>query len=174
MKHRFYENRDRDEFDRFIIRAAGDDNYPYENGGAHIRDAFVQKWGNQCGLEMDHRSYRPCVVYINGLYWGIYEIREKVVHKAYTKHYYNQDEDDLDFISYWGGRTIRYGSAQDWDALINFINSNNMGNSSNFDYVNDRVGITITLLGGVEETQMVEHKNGSLYCGIWMPLSVIT
>jgi len=142
MKHQFYGNRDRDEFDRFIIRAAGDDNYPYENGGAHIRDAFVQTWGNQSGLEMDHRTYLPCVVYINGRYWGVYEIREKVVHKAYTKYYYDQDEEDLDFISYWGERTIRYGSGNDWDALINFINVNNMGNSSNFSFVNNQVNLT--------------------------------
>jgi len=142
MKHQFYENRKRDEFDRFIIRAAGDDNYPYENGGAHIRDAFVQTWGGQSGLEMDYRTYLPCVVYINGKYWGVYEIREKVVHKGFTKNYYNQDEDDLDFISYWGERTIRYGSGNDWDDLIDHINSNDMGNSSNFNYVNDRVNLT--------------------------------
>lgn len=142
MKHQFYEDKDREEFDRFIIRAAGDDNYPYENGGAHIRDAFVQTWGYKSGLEMDHRTYKPCVVYINGKYWGVYEIREKVVHKEYTKHYYDQAADDLDFISYWGGRTIRYGSANDWDVLINFIDNNNMGNTTNFTYVNDRVNLT--------------------------------
>ncbi len=142
MKHQFYDNRDRGEFDRFIIRAAGDDNYPYEDGGAHIRDAFIQTWGYESGLEMDHRTYRPCVVYINGRYWGVYEIREKVVHKSYTSHYYDQDEDDLDYISYWGGRTIRYGSPADWDALINFINTNNMGNAANFDYVDSQVNLT--------------------------------
>lgn len=142
MKHKFYEDKNREVFDRFIIRAAGDDNYPYENGGAHIRDAFVQTWGFRSNIEMDHRTYRPCVVYINGKYWGVYEIREKVVHKEYTKHYYGQAKDDLDFISYWGERTIRYGSANDWDALINFIDNNNMSSTSNFNYVNDRVNLT--------------------------------
>jgi|GEM_PF-308626 len=142
MKHKFYDQRDRDEFDRFIIRAAGDDNYPYEGGGAHIRDAFIQTWGHESGLAMDHRSYRPCVVYVNGRYWGVYEIREKIVHKSYTKHYYDQDEDDLDYISYWGERTQRYGNGADWDALINFINTNNMGNVSNFNYVDNEVNLT--------------------------------
>ncbi len=142
MKHKFYDQRDRDEFDRFIIRAAGDDNYPYEGGGAHIRDAFIQTWGHASGLEMDHRSYRPCVVYINGKYWGVYEIREKVVHKSYTSHYYDQEEDDLDYISYWGGRTIRYGSPADWDNTINYIFNNNMGNQSSFDYVDSKINLT--------------------------------
>lgn len=142
MKHQFFENRDRDEFDRFIIRAAGDDNYPFESGGAHIRDAFIQTWGYNSGLEMDHRTYKPCVVYVNGKYWGVYEIREKVVHKSYTKHYFNQDEDDLDYLSYWDERTVRYGSGDEWDALITYINSNNMGNASNFEYVNSQVNLT--------------------------------
>lgn len=141
MEHKFFKHKDRKDFDRFIVRAAGDDNYPYENGGAHIRDAFVQEWGFQSGVEMDHRSHLPCVVYLNGKYWGVYEIREKVVHKSFTTAYYNQDEDDLDYISYWGGRTIRYGSPEDWDALINYINSNNMGSTTHFNYVDDRVNL---------------------------------
>jgi len=142
MKHKFFEQRDRTEFDRFILRAAGDDNYPFEDGGAHIRDAFIQNWGGKSGLAMDHRSYRPCVVYINGRYWGVYEIREKVVHKSYTKYYYNQDEDDLDYISYWGGRTIRYGSPASWDNMMNFIQNNNMAVASNFAQVDDAIDLT--------------------------------
>ena len=141
MNHKFFEKKDRQEFDRFIIRAAGDDNYPYENGGAHVRDAFVQEWGFESGLEMDHRSYRPCVVYLNGKYWGVYEIREKVVHKSFTRAYFNQDEEDLDYISYWGGRTIRYGSPADWDAVISYINTNDMGNAAHFKHVDDRVNL---------------------------------
>jgi len=86
MEHKFFEQKDRESFDRFIMRAAGDDNYPYEGGGAHIRDAFVQEWGALSGLEMDHRTYRPCIVYLNGQYWGVYEIREKVVHKSFTSY----------------------------------------------------------------------------------------
>ena len=34
---------DRDEFQRIIVRASGDDNYPGIDSSAHMRDIFIQK-----------------------------------------------------------------------------------------------------------------------------------
>jgi len=34
-------------------------------------------------------SYEPCVLYVNGDYWGVYEIREKVDDNDFTKYYYD-------------------------------------------------------------------------------------
>ena len=63
---------DRSEFQRLILKAAANDNYPFQNGSAHIRDAYVHTLSQLAGLEMDERSYEPCIVYLNGEYWGVY------------------------------------------------------------------------------------------------------
>ena len=53
-------------------------NVSFENGGAHIRDAYVNSLSQVGGLRLDERSYEPCILYVNGEYWGLYELREKV------------------------------------------------------------------------------------------------
>ncbi|MBS1944649.1 MAG: CotH kinase family protein [Bacteroidetes bacterium] len=128
---------DRNKYQRLIIKAAANDNYPFENG-AHIRDAFVHSLAKAGHLKLDVRTYEPCVVYLNGQYWGVYEIREKVDDNDYTKKYYDQDKYDLQFLKTWGGTWSEYGGAQaqsDWDALRAYILANNMGDAAAFAYV---------------------------------------
>lgn len=132
----------RDEFQRLILKPGASDNYPFENGGAHIRDAYVHTLSQKADLKLDERTYRPCVVYLNGQYWGVYELREKVDDADYTKFYADQDKYNLYFLKTWGGTWEDYGApnaAPDWDALRNYIMTNNMGNATNFTYVDDRL-----------------------------------
>ncbi|MFZ1666214.1 MAG: CotH kinase family protein [Flavobacteriales bacterium] len=129
---------DRGKFQRLIIKAAANDNYPFEGGGAYIRDAYVHSLAQAGGLKLDVRTYEPCVVYVNGQYWGLYEIREKCDDHDYTKKYFDQDEYDLQYLKTWGGTWSEYGGGQaqaDWDALRTYIMSNNMGDPTAFAYV---------------------------------------
>ena len=129
----------RHKFQRLILKAAANDNYPAQSGGsAHIRDAYVESFSQVSGLHMDERSYEPCIVFMNGQYWGVYEIREKVDDSDFTKKYYHQDGNNLHFLQTWGGTWSAYGgvAAQtDWDNLKAYIMGNNMGNAVNFAYV---------------------------------------
>lgn len=132
----------RDNFQRLILKPGASDNYPFENGGAHIRDAYVHTLSQKADLKLDERTYRPCVVYLNGQYWGVYELREKMDDADYTKFYADQDKYNLYFLKTWGGTWEDYGAPNaqpDWDALVNYIQTNNMGNAANFTYVDDRL-----------------------------------
>jgi hypothetical protein len=129
---------DRSEFQRLILKAAANDNYPFQNGSAHIRDAYVHTLSQLANLEMDERSYEPCVVYLNGEYWGVYELREKVDDPDFTEYYYDQDKYDIDFIKTWGGTWQEYGSWDDWYDVKDFIENNDMADSDNYKYVTDR------------------------------------
>jgi gliding motility-associated-like protein len=135
VNHQIFENKDRDGFQRLILKAAASDNYPFENGGAHIRDAYVQSLSQLADLRMDERSYAPCVLYSNGEYWGVYEIREKVDDLDFTDYYYDQGSGDVDFLKTWGGTWEEYGSGDDWYDLRDFIIGNDMTDPGNYDYV---------------------------------------
>ncbi|MFT4770742.1 MAG: gliding motility-associated-like protein [Cryomorphaceae bacterium] len=135
VNHQIFENKDRDGFQRLILKAAASDNYPFENGGAHIRDAYVQSLSQLADLRMDERSYEPCVLYSNGEYWGVYEIREKVDDLDFTDYYYDQGSGDVDFLKTWGGTWEEYGSGDDWYDLRDFIIGNDMTDPGNYDYV---------------------------------------
>lgn len=139
-----FTNTPRQSFQRVIFKPAANDNYPFETGGAHIRDAFAHTLSQRGGLNMDARTWTPAIVYVNGRYWGVYEIREKVDDTDYTKFYYNQPEGQVQFLQTWGGTWSAYGGPQaqtDWDALKSYILANNMAVQSNYDYVDDKFNV---------------------------------
>ncbi len=139
IEDKIFAETDRDGFQRLILKAAANDNYPFQNGGAHIRDGYVHVLSQHAGLELDERSYEPAVLYLNGQYWGIYDIREKVDDPDFTQYYYNQDEYDIDFIKTWGATWQEYGSWAEWYPLHDFITDNDMSDPANYAYAADKL-----------------------------------
>lgn len=138
IDHQIFPNKARHHFQRLILKAAANDNYSFETGGAHIRDAFVARLSQNAKLKLDERTWRPCVIYVNGQYWGVYEIREKADDHDFTKYYDNQDKYHLQYLKTWGSTWEEYGTPNAlpaWNNLRTYINSNNMGVAANFHYV---------------------------------------
>lgn len=130
---------DRTDYDVVILRAAGSDNYP---GGqqfsdipsCHLRDAYAQTLAEANDLHLDYRRYKRCILYLNGEYWGIYSMRERI-DSDYTKYYYDQGESWVDMLEYWGGLDARYGNPAEWYDLVDFIDDNDMTVPENYEMV---------------------------------------
>jgi gliding motility-associated-like protein len=138
IEHQIFPEKNRDEFQKIMIKAAANDNYPFEDG-AHIRDSYIHTLSQKAKLKMDERTWKPCILYVNGQYWGVYDIREKVDDADFTNHYYNQDKQNLYFLKTWGATWEEYGTPNalnDWNTFLNFIQTNNLGVPANFAYVN--------------------------------------
>jgi hypothetical protein len=143
IKEKIFVRSERDEFQRLILRAAGDDNYPAANhpqnkGSAHIRDAYVHDIAERGNLHVDVRRSEKCIIYLNGDYWGVYDLRERPDDHDYTDFYYNQGKYDIQFIKTWGNTWAEYGGQQaldDWEALYDFIQNNDMADPNNFKQV---------------------------------------
>ena len=134
IKDKIFMNKDRDKFQRVMLKAAANDNFSFEDG-AHIRDSYCHHLSQVGNLRMDERSSSACIVYRDGDYWGVYDIREKVDDHDFTDHYYDQNRNNLQFLKTWGGTWSEYGGAQaqnDWDNLVAFITSNPMSNQANY------------------------------------------
>jgi gliding motility-associated-like protein len=141
LEHPMLHTSDRPSYQRLIFKAAANDNYPFSNGGAHIRDAYVCELSLLGDLHLDERKTRNCILYINGQYWGVYEIREKVDDTDYTKYYFDQPAGNVDFIKTWGGTWTEFAAAPgfnpqtQWNTFVNFVTTNNMATQANYDYV---------------------------------------
>lgn len=142
MKYKFFNTSPRDTFQEIILKAAASDNYPGNSGhpSCHIRDAFAHTLADKFDLEVDFRRYEPTIVFVNGQYWGVYEIREKV-ETDYMEYYYNQTKNKVDHLSYWGGLQIREGSDTGWVNLYNFIMNNSMTTQANYDHVTNYLNV---------------------------------
>lgn len=140
----------RNNYQRLILRASGDDNYPadFNNanlGSTHLRDAFFQMTCLLGGMNLDVRRSEKCVVYINGSYWGVYDLRDNPDDHDNTNYYYNQDKYNLHFIETWGSTWAQYGGSaalNEWNALYNFILNNNLATQANYDYVDSKYDVT--------------------------------
>ena len=148
LNHQLFSTTPRDKFKRIMLKAGANDNYPFSSGGngAHIRDAYVQTLSQLGNLDLDERSSSFVAVYMNGLYWGLYDIREKADDHDYTAYYYDQSEEYngsenyIHYLKTWGGTWTEYGGSAaqpSWVALRNFVLNNDMGDATNFQYVSD-------------------------------------
>ncbi|MBC7863475.1 MAG: CotH kinase family protein [Bacteroidia bacterium] len=132
----------RDRFDNIILKAGASDNYPGDSDpSCHMRDAFVQSYAFRKNLDLDGRRYQPVIVFANGAYWGIYELREKF-DTDYTEYYYNQPENQIDNLKFWGGLNIQDGSDTGWVNIYNYVMGNNMGVPANYSYVDSKLSIS--------------------------------
>lgn len=140
LEHLFSDT-DRQEFQKIVLRACGDDNYPGIDSSALVRDDFVQTISVKAGLSLDERKSARCILFANGQYWGVYSIREKPNDHDFTKYYYDQDKYNLYFLMLWGNTWAEYGGQpafDDWDALYTYIMTHDLSIPSNYNYVVER------------------------------------
>ncbi len=111
-------------FDMLVLRnSSGDFNK------THFRDGCLHEL--MIGeLDIDLLCYRPCVVFINGNYWGIHNLREK-----FSKHYlsenYSVNEDNIDLLE--EDSTVIHGDYQAFNAMVDFITGNPMQDPLHYD-----------------------------------------
>jgi hypothetical protein len=153
LKEKFFTHSDRKKFQRIILRAAGDDNYPatmdgVQNeanlGSAHLRDAYFQNLCKEGGMKLDVRTASKCIVYLNGNYWGVYDIREIPDDHDYTDYYYNQGKYDIQYVLKWGETWAEYGgdkALNDWWGLHDYIMNNDMSKQENFVKVTEQLDV---------------------------------
>jgi len=145
LREKLMPRSDREEFQRLIFRAEGDDNYPGIDTSAHLRDFLIQNLAHRSHLNLDVRQGEKFVLYVNGQFWGVYSYREKVHDHDFTNYYYGQDKYHLYFLMLWGGSWAEYGGQaawNDWNALHDFILNNDMAIQSNYEYVKSKYDIT--------------------------------
>lgn len=140
---------DRNEYQKFMFRNSGDDNYPaiddgQHEGSAHIRDEYVQHLARKGGMKLDTRANERVILFLNGQYWGVYGMRERPVDHDYTDEYYDQGKYDVQYLSTWGTTEIEYGGQQaqtDWENLRDFILNNDMSSDANYQVAKDSINL---------------------------------
>ncbi|MDZ7717800.1 MAG: CotH kinase family protein [Balneolaceae bacterium] len=125
INYEIFPNQDYDEYERLILRNSGND-----QGYTMFRDAAAHEIVRH--FNMDTQAYRPTVVYINGEYWGIHNIRERF-DDNYLERVYGVDGDNIDYLTNrW---EIEYGTNWPYQDMVNFIDSEDLSVEANMDSV---------------------------------------
>ena len=119
-------------FSKFILRSGGQD-----FGKLKIKDAFLQEVVDG-QMDIDKQDYRLVVVYINGKYYGIYNIREKT-ETSYVERHYGYDKTEIDFIE--KNSSVLSGSIDEYNKLLNYVSKNDMTTDEAYEYINSQIDL---------------------------------
>jgi hypothetical protein len=120
-----------DSFESIVLRNAGND-WTVSN----MRDVMATSLMDGSGLET--QAYRPVAVYLNGEYWGFYNIREKV-NEHFLDDKIDVDKSEINLLVANG--EVSEGSNDSYNELISYIRDNSLVIQDNFDYVANQIDI---------------------------------
>ena len=139
LGYQLFEDKPIADFTRFIFRNSGDD-LP----DSYFRDAFMQDI-MRGHIANARQSYQPVVAYLNGAYFGLLNLRDKLDETFFPLHYDVEPED----IDYWENEIVSGGVAprnaagtpDSWTNLLSFMNANDLSISSNYEVVENEINI---------------------------------
>ena len=119
-------------FKRFILRCSSND-----FNSTFIRDAMMNSLviGQ---MDVDYQAYHPALVYINGSFWGLYNIREKT-NQYYPESNYQVDADDVDLVV--GIDSTAHGDGGNYRDLLQYVQTNDMTAPVNYQYVQTQMDV---------------------------------
>jgi len=106
------------EYNSFLLRNSGND-WPY----TMMRDAMMT--GLSTPLDIEHMAYRPVIVFLNGEFWGIHNMREKM-NEDYLAAHFDINPLEVDILE--DNNTVIEGTAEHYDMMINYITNNDISN----------------------------------------------
>ena len=89
--------------------------------------------------KVDGLASRPVLLFLNGEYWGIYFMQEKP-DERYLDDHYDTDLNRLNIIGNWQGLS-EYGDNAGFLALYDWIETNDLSQEENYDYVASQIDI---------------------------------
>lgn len=121
-----FENGPTNKFDILILRACSTDSWPAQEGNSnfgiqrwHTEDASYQRdqWMRDTQVDLGHDSARGRYVhlYLNGLYWGVYNLTERPNNSFNSSHFGGED-DDWDVIHDRG--ELQSGDTVAWNEMF--------------------------------------------------------
>ncbi len=113
----------------FILRISGND-----WGLTMMKDGLVHSIIKD-NMDIDYQSYHPTIVFINGKYWGIHNIREKI-NEDYLEANHGVDE-KIDLLR--NNSIVHSGTDIEYKKLLDFMKLNDLSNSSNYDYILSKI-----------------------------------
>ncbi len=132
IDHEFFTTKDMGSVGGLMLRNSGND-FWY----TMFRDALLHTLplGE---MDIDYQAYQPSILYLNGNYWGIQNIREKI-DADYIESNFGISRDDLDLIETWGNALE--GTNQHYFVYIDSLQKIDLSSPEAFAFLNRYVDV---------------------------------
>lgn len=127
--YRLFPKKDHESYKRLVLRSS------MTTFDTRFGDAFIADMARD--LDFEIQDFQPVILFVNGAYFGIHNMREYIDEHFIQSLYPEMDEDSLNILRMkW---TIMEGNNQDYRQLYEFIRTNSLAVPENFDYVTSRI-----------------------------------
>lgn len=131
MHYPFFADQPVASFRRLILRNSGQD-FKY----SYINDALSHVLIRH--LDIETQSYQPAIVFINGEYWGIHNIRDRI-DKYYLEYRKGADPDAVDLLT--GNSDVVEGSNSEYRHMLQFIRHNDISLPHVYEHLEKQIDI---------------------------------
>ncbi|HNQ88205.1 MAG TPA: CotH kinase family protein [Verrucomicrobiota bacterium] len=114
FRYPIFPDRTRTEFEHVLLRPSG-----HDHGMAFMRDELMQSLASETGAES--QAARPCIVFLNGEYWGLHHLKEKQ-DAEFVGFYGDIPVDALDYLE--GYAAAKSGDTRHYDAMLQYLAAN--------------------------------------------------
>jgi len=125
-------------FRRLLLRNSGNDSDRWSRS-TFFRDAFMQQLIADMGI--DYQEYQPVILFLNGEYWGIYNLRERLDHHYLASHY-DVEPDEVTILEREGA--LDHGDPADrlhYLKLIQYLEENDITSSEHYQHIKTQMDI---------------------------------
>ena len=132
LEYQMFEEKHINQFKSFVFRNGGND-----FGQTMMRDGLLATLGSQFE-GIDYQGYRPTALYINGVYWGLYNIREKM-NEDYLSTNRLVSPDRLDVLE--DSLVVNEGSSRRFEELLVKLDTSDLSVEKNYDWLSNEVDV---------------------------------
>lgn len=125
IKHRIFGDAAGKSFQFLVARNAGSD-----WNRSYLRDALLTGLLQDESWDLERQAARPVQVYINGKYWGIYHLREKINPQFIGDRHPEVDKNKIDLLEHQ--ETVKHGSIGEYSKLLRFVESHDLSGEENY------------------------------------------
>lgn len=129
FEYSFFTGAEEERHRRLLLRNSGQD---YNN--TFLRDAISQSLVKH--MRFDTQEYRPTLVFINGEYWGIHNLRERL-DRHYLQIEYGIDPDNIDLMETNG--VVVEGDGDHYFNMIQYVEQNDMADEEHYQEIITRM-----------------------------------
>ena len=121
------------EYQSFLLRSTSQD-----GNKARMRDAVLQMLAR--GTSVLYQETEICQLYIDGRYWGHYNLRERICKSCICQFEgWEGDEDDIDIVK--ANTNTMQGSNETFAELVTWVKNHNTNTDEAYEYIGQRIDI---------------------------------
>ncbi|MFT3738606.1 MAG: CotH kinase family protein [Breznakibacter sp.] len=125
IEYMFFDDKNIDKFESVVLRNSGND-LTY----TMFRDGLMTGLARK--MDVDRPAFKPSAHYLNGEYWGILNIREKV-NEHFLADNHQFDTEDISLLT--NDSEIVMGTNADYQTMVAYIKNNSLQTAANYQYV---------------------------------------